>query len=63
MLAVQHFLHNLLVPLVGLLFLRVVCVNVCEASFDNDVADRRDHASLVCHLLRVNGIELEEFLC
>ena len=63
MLAVPHLLHNLLVPLVGFLLLRVVCVDVCEASFDNDVADRRDHASLLCHLLGVKSIELEELLC
>ena len=63
MLAVQQLLHDLLVPLVGLFLLRVVCVDVFGASLDNDVADIRDHASLLCHLLRVNGIELEEVLC
>ena len=60
---VQHLLHDRFVPLAGLLFFGIVCVDVVEASFDNDVADRRDHAPLLCHLLRVYSIELEEVLC
>ena len=59
MTAVQHLLHDRFVPLAGLLFFRVVCVDIVEASFDNDVADRRDHASLLCHLFGVESIELE----
>ena len=61
--AIQHLLHYWFVPLVGLFFFWIFCVDVSVSCFDYDVPDSCDHASLLCHLFRNYRKKLEESLC